>query len=105
MEVVVESPATTEMQLFYLLPGQKSFTEPQSEKRPLRSGHNVVYFELPDPAWTGVLRLDPGMMPGVYLIRSIKAKTAPAAGDNQLGSARRLIPFRARPLAPFELIP
>ncbi len=80
VEVVVESPATTEMQLFYLLPGQKSFTEPQSEKRPLRSGHNVVYFELPDPAWTGVLRLDPGMMPGVYLIRSIKAKTAPAAG-------------------------
>lgn len=80
VEVSVESPATTEMQLFYLLPGQKSFTQPQSEKRTLKAGHNIAYFELPDPSWTGVLRLDPGMVPGVYLINSIKVKTAPAGG-------------------------
>ena len=82
MEVSVESPATTEMQLFYLLPGQKSFTQPQSEKRTLKAGYNIAYFELPDPSWTGVLRLDPGMVPGVYLIKSIKVKATPAGGVN-----------------------
>ncbi len=82
VEVSVESPATTEMQLFYLLPGQRSFAQPQSEKRALKAGHNIAYFELPDPSWTGVLRLDPGMEPGVYLIKSIKVKAAPAGGIN-----------------------
>ena len=82
VEVTVESPASTDMQLFYLLPGQKSFTQPQSEKRALKAGHNVVYFELPHPAWTGVLRLDPGMVSSLYLIKSVKAKVFPTGGTD-----------------------
>lgn len=77
-ELVIHSPADTALQLFYKLPGQTSYG-PQNIKQKVKAGRNVVYAELPDLAASiGPLRLDPGAVPGEYLIESFEAKTVPA---------------------------
>lgn len=80
VELKMESPADTTVQLFYLLPGQKSYSQTHSQELHVKAGKNVVYFELSDPSWIGALRLDPGMVPGEYLLESIKAKAFPVDG-------------------------
>jgi len=81
LELIIHSPADTTLQLFYKLPGQKSYG-PQSLTQKIKSGRNVVYAELPNlTASVGPLRLDPGMVPGEYLIESFQAKIFSAAGN------------------------
>ena len=77
-EIVIESPADTTLQLFYRLPGIETFTEASSIRAPIKAGKNVIYISL--PAWNRVLRLDPGQVPGDYLLESVQVKhvTLPA---------------------------
>lgn len=79
VKIVIESPAITTLQLFYRLPRQRGYKEAQSLIQQIAAGRNVVYAELPDPAWTGRLRLDPGDVRGDYILESIEVKAvAPA---------------------------
>jgi hypothetical protein len=81
VEVAIKSPADSTMQLFYLLRGQRVYTFPQSLKQPTKAGDNVIYFVLPDLPEKRPLRLDPGMVPGEYFIKSFEAKTMSATGS------------------------
>lgn len=79
--VTLDSPAETTVQLFYLRPGERSYSESESQKLHLNQGKNVVYFELTDPSRIGALRLDPGMAPGTYILESLVAKVILPAGS------------------------
>ncbi len=71
IEVVMESPAETHAQLYYLTKGQTKYTERHSQVAPLKPGRNIIYFRVEDPNLIGPLRLDPGATAGVYVISSM----------------------------------
>jgi hypothetical protein len=71
-EVIIDSPADTTFQLFYRLPGMANFSQSDSISVPIKAGKNTIYVHI--PAATGVLRLDPGMLPGEYLLESFQVK-------------------------------
>jgi hypothetical protein len=74
IKIVIHSPANTALQLYYKLPGQKSYGL-QSIEQKIKVGRNVVYAELLDmTTLIGPLRLDPGKLPGDYLLESFEAK-------------------------------
>ncbi len=80
IKIVIHSPANTALQLYYKLPGQKSYGL-QGVAQKIKLGRNVVYAELPDmTTLIGPLRLDPGKLPGDYLLESFEAKALPPAG-------------------------
>jgi hypothetical protein len=81
LQVVVDTPVDTPIQLFYAFRDQPGFNEAQSQTLALKKGRNVVYFQLDQKNLIDPLRLDPGASPGEYIIESIVARsmTKPAA--------------------------
>ncbi len=77
VELVIESPAETQAQLYYLTKGQTKYTERHSQIAPLKPGRNIIYFQVEDPNLIGPLRLDPGATAGVYVISSMNVMALP----------------------------
>jgi hypothetical protein len=73
LKVVIEAPAPTGMQVFYMLRDAPDYTEAHSQTVPLIKGRNVVYFRLNQPDLIDPVRLDPAYTPGDYKIESIAA--------------------------------
>ena len=68
LRIDVEVPEDTGIQLFYLAPGESSYGRHHMD-RFARRGKTSIYFEFSDDDLSGgPLRLDPGMMPGNYII-------------------------------------
>lgn len=74
LQVVIESPAETGMQLFYTPRGTTDYTEAHSQTVALTKGKNVVYFRVNEPDLVEPVRLDPTYTPGDYKIESIAAR-------------------------------
>lgn len=73
VEVVIESPAQTFAQMYFLTKGQRDYTEHHSQLAELTPGKNIIYFRLDHPNLAGSLRFDPGKVPGVYRVSSMNA--------------------------------
>lgn len=80
VKIEISSPAETNVQLFYLIAGQASYDETHSAVAHLKAGVNVAYLHINEPNLTGKWRLDPGDVPGNYLLRSfeVRAKSVQA---------------------------
>jgi hypothetical protein len=74
LRVVIVSPVSTPIQLFYPLREQPAHNEEHSQMLMLKPGANVVYFDLDQPNLIDPLRLDPAAAPGDYVIKSIVAR-------------------------------
>ena len=77
LQVVINSPADTRAQLFYLTRGETAYAEGRSQMVNLTAGKNVVYFRLDQPDLVDPLRFDPGTAPGQYVIESVVARAIP----------------------------
>jgi hypothetical protein len=75
LQVVIEAPVETSIQLFYATKTNNKYVEAQSQLLPLKAGKNTVYFQL-DSDVQGPLRLDPGAAQGVYIIESLAVRAA-----------------------------
>jgi hypothetical protein len=62
------------LQVFYLTTKKKKYSESQEVKHKIRKGRNLIYIEIPETNLTGRLRLDPGRVPGEYLIHEIEVR-------------------------------
>ena len=51
---------------------EKVYTEALSFRRGIEKGENIVYFQLPADEIVGPIRLDPGKVPGCYIIHSLE---------------------------------
>ncbi len=60
------------MQIFYRTGNQDRFTEALSFRKGIGKGENIVYFQLPADEIVGPVRLDPGKVPGDYIIHSLE---------------------------------
>lgn len=67
----LKSPQDTELQIFYTTAESAEFSAEHKMSRKIRRGENELLFRLPHPRTVGRLRLDPGMVGGDYLLRSL----------------------------------
>jgi hypothetical protein len=81
VKIVIVSPAATTMEMFYKTGNQLDYDQGHSSSQPLQPGENTVYLEIPVRATSGVLRLDPGMVAGDYLLKEIEARASTPAGS------------------------
>jgi hypothetical protein len=78
LEAIIDSENVTTAQLYYLTPDQKKYSEDQSQLVELKTGRNVVYFKVDDPAVIDPIRFDPASTPGTYTIERMTARALPA---------------------------
>ena len=78
IQATIDSPADTFVQMYYLRPGQTTYTEAQSQQAPLVKGRNVVYLRFTATGMVDPLRLDIGAARGDYVIESMVARALPA---------------------------
>ncbi len=75
LRLEIKSPEKTETQIFYRTKYQYWFTEALSFRKGIEQGENIVYFQLPADEIVGQVRLDPGKVPGDYIIRSLEFRS------------------------------
>ena len=74
LQITIDSPADTGIQLFYLAGGATDYSNAASHSYVSARGANVIYFGIDAPGVKDPLRLDPGYTPGEYTIRSVVAR-------------------------------
>jgi phosphoglycerol transferase len=79
LEVHIEltSPADTVLELFYKTRGTPAYTEKQTVSQPLSKGRNVVDLKVTEPNLMDRLRLDPGTVPGRYILHAVEVRALP----------------------------
>jgi hypothetical protein len=78
LRVDLEAPADTGLQLFYRPEGATAYNNYPMD-RFVRRGSNTLYFELSQAETAGgALRLDPGMVPGPYLMTHFELRLVPS---------------------------
>jgi alginate O-acetyltransferase complex protein AlgJ len=70
----------TVLQIYYMTSSSPQYSEAMSVKEPIHKGRNIIYIPLKQQDLFGRLRLDPGKLPGDYLIHSIEIRAI--AGDS-----------------------
>ena len=75
IQVVITSPAETTFQVYYA-DRRGVFSESCSRERTLRAGRNSGIIRLPAAAGALRLRLDPGKVPGTYLLENLDIRWA-----------------------------
>jgi SAM-dependent methyltransferase len=71
------SPGPTEFQIFYGTSAVGGFDEAHSARKPIQKGDNDVVVEFTEPGFNGKIRLDPGMLPGDYILKLVEVRTTP----------------------------
>lgn len=78
LQVIIDSPVESGIQLFYMLRGQKQYGEGNAPLVPLTKGKNTIYFKVEESNVIDPLRLDPSFKPGDCTISSVVARAIPA---------------------------
>lgn len=74
MEVVLVSWAETTAQVYYKTTKLPEYAESQSFKQVISQGENKIYFQFPGNQLNGLVRFDPGQVPGDYKLKSISVR-------------------------------
>ena len=74
VKVVLTAPSATVLQLFYKHSGDADYSQANMQSIELKPGDNTAYFILTDPQAIGALRLDPGTVPGEYILKQIEVR-------------------------------
>jgi len=82
MLIDITPPANTELQVFYTTSDSSDFTEDRSYRFCLIEGRNEVYVSLKDHPFGGKLRIDPGMLPGDYLLHRLEIREKSTSGGS-----------------------
>jgi len=80
MLIDITPPANTELQVFYTTSNSSDFSEDRSYRFCLIEGRNEVYVSLKDQPLGGKLRIDPGMLPGDYLLHRLEIREKSTSG-------------------------
>ena len=79
IQVIIDSPADTPVEVYWLVQGAKAYDEGHAQISPLKKGKNTVYFRIDEPNVVDPIRFDPGGAAGDYVIESIIARSLKAA--------------------------
>jgi hypothetical protein len=65
-------PAETMVEMYYTTTAVPTFSADHVVSVQVKSGKSIVLFEINDPLFNGGLRLDPGQLPGEYVLHSLE---------------------------------
>ena|GEM_PF-918545 len=74
MRIDITSPDDTTLQVYYMTSPDRQYSESKSIERFLYKGRNLLFITIPQEDLFGQLRLDPGKLPGDYIIHSIEIR-------------------------------
>ncbi len=77
IRVELTSPVETELDLFYQTAKEPGYSESKKLSYPLYKGRNVVLLKLTQADLAGKLRLDPGTVPGEYILHCVEIRAVP----------------------------
>ena len=77
VRVDLTSPADTVLELFYETSQASGYSGDRKVSQELHKGRNVVFLTLKEPTLSGRLRLDPGMIPGEYVLHDLEVRALP----------------------------
>jgi len=78
VHVQLVSPVQTIFQIFYSTSAVDEFDEAHSVRKPIQEGDNDVVVEFTEPDFKGRIRLDPGMLPGDYILKLVEVRSSAA---------------------------
>jgi hypothetical protein len=78
VHVQLVSPGQTTFQIFYSTSAVGEFDEAHSVRKLIEQGDNDVVVEFTEPDFKGRIRLDPGALPGDYILKLIELRSSPA---------------------------
>lgn len=85
INISITAPADTELELFYGTIDSKleyPFNAKQKVKYPLSTGENDIYVEVSDMSVINKLRLDPGNVPGKYVLHKFEVRADALINSN-----------------------
>ena len=65
-------PAETLVEIYYTTTAGPTFSAEHVVSVPVKSGKSIILFEINDPLFAGGLRLDPGQLPGEYILHNLE---------------------------------
>jgi len=74
VHISLTSPQDTEMQFYYTTEERQEFSSAFSKILHIQKGDNELFFRLPRPGIVGKIRLDPGKVPGQYILHELIIK-------------------------------
>jgi len=77
VRVELTSPAETVLELFYETSQAPGYSGDRKIVHDIHKGRNVVYLTLKEAALAGRLRLDPGTVPGEYVLHGLEVRAVP----------------------------
>jgi hypothetical protein len=80
LRIELTAPAHTILQVFFLLTDAPHYAEERSECVFLKPGRNTVFVLLDHPRLAGRVRLDPGDVPGKYVLHEVEVRQLPRRG-------------------------
>ncbi len=89
LRIDISAPMHTVLQVFFLLNGALHYEEERSEWAFLKPGRNEVFLLLDHPQLDGRVRLDPGDVPGRYVLHAVEVRRLPNRGI-EMGRQRRI---------------
>lgn len=73
--VEIDSPVETELKIYYIVDGQKGYSEEMSMATQITVGRNQIYFQVPINKITWDLRLDPGFVRTWYILHGVEGRS------------------------------
>ncbi len=77
LRMVLESPAETELLVYFTTPTSPNYTEELKARETIHRGLNNLVIDIFHPELVGPLRLDPGTKPGRYVLVSLEVLAYP----------------------------
>ncbi|MCX5871542.1 MAG: hypothetical protein NTY00_13150 [Deltaproteobacteria bacterium] len=74
VHISLTSPQDTEMQFYYTTEERREFSSVFSRILHIQKGDNELFFRVPRPGIVGKIRLDPGTVPGQYILHELIIK-------------------------------
>lgn len=74
IHIRITSPGATTLQMFYTTKRKPDFEETHSVRKPLQKGDNDIEVQFGDPDLGSRVRLDPGELPGNYIVQLIELR-------------------------------
>jgi len=74
VHISLTSPQDTEMQFYYTTEERQEFSSAFSKILHIQKGDNELFFRIPRPGIVGKIRLDPGTVPGQYILHELIIK-------------------------------
>jgi hypothetical protein len=75
IKIKLESPDNTLLMVYFQTRTNPEFNETNSLREKITKGVNCIFIKITDPDFNGILRIDPGLLKGLYIMNEIEIRS------------------------------